>query len=62
MKIGIIGGSGLDDPRLLQDCKEIELETPHGKPSSKITQGKMSGRRSLHSQDTEKNMKFLQHK
>lgn len=43
MKIGIIGGSGLDDPRLLQDCKEIELETPHGKPSSKITQGKMSG-------------------
>lgn len=43
MKIGIIGGSGLDDPKLLQDYQEKEIETPYGKPSSKITQGKISG-------------------
>lgn len=41
MKIGIIGGSGLDDPKLLQDFREIEVETLYGKPSSKITQGKI---------------------
>ena len=37
MKIGIIGGSGLDDPKLFQDYEEKEVETPYGKPSSKIT-------------------------
>jgi len=41
MKIGIIGGSGLDDPKLLKDYKEIEVETPFGKPSSFITCGKI---------------------
>ena len=30
-KIGIIGGSGLDDPKLLADPAEIELETPYGR-------------------------------
>jgi len=42
MKIGIIGGSGLDDPKILQDFKELEVETPYGSPSSKITSGKIS--------------------
>jgi len=42
VKIGIIGGSGLDDPKLLKDFKEIEVETPHGKPSSKLTVGKIN--------------------
>jgi len=32
-KIGIIGGSGMDDPKLLSDPKEIDIETPYGKPS-----------------------------
>ena len=41
MKIGIIGGSGLDDPRLLQDCRELYLDTPYGSPSSSITSGKI---------------------
>ena len=41
MKIGVIGGSGLDDPKLLQDYKEIEVETPYGKPSSPLTIGKI---------------------
>lgn len=41
-KVGIIGGSGLDDPKLLQDFKEIEVETKFGKPSSKLTIGKIN--------------------
>jgi len=41
VKVGIIGGSGLDDPKLLKDYKEIELNTPYGKPSDKITSGKI---------------------
>jgi len=43
MKIGIIGGSGLDNPKLLQDHQEKEVETPYGKPSSTITEGKIQG-------------------
>jgi len=43
MKIGIIGGSGLDDPKILKEAKEVEVETPYGKPSSKLTTGKIEG-------------------
>ena len=39
MKFGIIGGSGLDDPKLLENYQEIEVETLYGKPSSKLTTG-----------------------
>lgn len=42
-KIGIIGGSGLDDPQLLHEATVIEVETPYGKPSSPITVGKIEG-------------------
>ena len=41
VKIGIIGGSGLDDPDILKDVKEIEADTPYGKPSSNLTIGKI---------------------
>jgi len=41
VKIGIIGGSGLDDPDLLKDYEEREIDTPYGKPSSPITCGKI---------------------
>lgn len=41
MKIGIIGGSGLDDPNLLENYEEKEAETPYGSPSSVITCGKI---------------------
>jgi len=44
IKIGIIGGSGLDDPKILQDFEEIEIDTPFGKPSSKLTKGTLEGR------------------
>lgn len=43
IKIGIIGGSGLDDPQILQDAKEITADTPYGAPSSPLTAGRISG-------------------
>lgn len=43
IKIGVIGGSGLDDPRILEDYIEKEISTPYGKPSSKLTCGKIQG-------------------
>ena len=43
VKIGIIGGSGLDDPKILKDYKEKEVFTDFGAPSSKLTIGKISG-------------------
>ncbi|MFH1608073.1 MAG: S-methyl-5'-thioadenosine phosphorylase [archaeon] len=36
MKIGVIGGSGLENADLLQNIEELEVKTPYGKPSSKI--------------------------
>ena len=41
LKIGIIGGSGLDDPDILKEKKEVEVDTPYGKPSSPLTIGKI---------------------
>jgi 5'-methylthioadenosine phosphorylase len=43
IKIGIIGGSGLDDPNLISNAEEVEVETPYGMPSSKLTVGKIKG-------------------
>jgi len=43
MKVGIIGGSGLDDPKFLENWEEKEVETRYGMPSSKITCGKLAG-------------------
>ena len=41
VKIGIIGGSGLDDPKILENYEEIEIETKYGSPSSRLTLGKI---------------------
>ncbi len=43
VKIGLIGGSGLDDPKILDEAREIDLETPYGKPSCLIKEGKIAG-------------------
>ena len=43
VKIGIIGGSGLDDPKLLENYENIDIITPYGHPSSSISQGKLNG-------------------
>ncbi len=42
-KIAIIGGSGLDDPKILKDYQEKEVENEYGKPSSALTCGKIGG-------------------
>ncbi len=43
-KIGIIGGSGLDDPDLLQNARDIEIDTKYGKPSALLKEGAIQGR------------------
>lgn len=43
-KIGIIGGSGLDNPDILKDPKDVYVETPWGPPSAPIRQGTIEGR------------------
>ncbi|MFP4042270.1 MAG: MTAP family purine nucleoside phosphorylase, partial [Bacteroidales bacterium] len=40
-KVGIIGGSGLEDPSILKQAETVELETPFGEPSSPLTTGKI---------------------
>jgi len=42
-KIGVIGGSGLYDIKGLKSVKEVEIDTPFGKPSDVITVGKLEG-------------------
>jgi 5'-methylthioadenosine phosphorylase len=42
MKIGIIGGSGLENPNILEDFSIKEVETPFGKPSSPLTTGRIN--------------------
>jgi len=44
-EIGIIGGTGLYDPKLLKKVEEIKVETPYGSPSDSITTGELRGRR-----------------
>jgi 5'-methylthioadenosine phosphorylase len=43
IKVGIIGGSGLDDPDILKDAQEVSVDTPYGKPSSALTCGSIGG-------------------
>ena len=42
VKIGIIGGSGLDNPNILKDSQEVEVTTPFGNPTSTLKTGKIS--------------------
>ena len=41
--IGIIGGSGLDDPDILEDAASVNVDTPYGRPSSSLTRGRVEG-------------------
>jgi 5'-methylthioadenosine phosphorylase len=43
MKIAIIGGSGFENPEILKNPGEIEVETPYGKPSSTFKTGNIGG-------------------
>ena len=44
-EIGIFGGTGIYDSELLQDSKEITMETPYGKTSDTITIGEFKGKK-----------------
>lgn len=41
--IGIIGGSGLDNPDLLSNPHEVKISTPYGAPSSPLLCGEING-------------------
>lgn len=43
-EVGIIGGTGLYDPKLLKNIQEVTVETPYGKPSDTITIGEIGGK------------------
>jgi len=43
VKIGIIGGSGLDNPDIMKDQKEVIVKTPYGDPSSPLLVGNIDG-------------------
>ncbi len=42
-RLGILGGSGLYEINQLKKTKEIELETPYGKPSDSLRMGELGG-------------------
>lgn len=42
-RIGIVGGSGLYKMGIIKDAEEIDVNTPFGNPSDKITLGKIGG-------------------
>jgi 5'-methylthioadenosine phosphorylase len=44
-EIGIFGGTGIYDSGLLNESKEITIDTPYGKPSDSITIGEFNGRK-----------------
>uniref|UniRef100_A0A1B6GNE0 S-methyl-5'-thioadenosine phosphorylase n=1 Tax=Cuerna arida TaxID=1464854 RepID=A0A1B6GNE0_9HEMI len=43
IKIGIIGGSGLNNPDILEEAEEIFVDTPYGPPSDCLILGKIKG-------------------
>ena len=43
MRIGIIGGSGLDNPDILEEPRDQSVATPYGEPSSPLKHGKIGG-------------------
>jgi 5'-methylthioadenosine phosphorylase len=44
-EIGIIGGTGFSDPKLVEKGREIKLDTPYGPPSDNIIVGEMRGKK-----------------
>ena len=42
-KIGIIGGSGLDDPSMFENPRDVVMTTPWGEPSSSLREGSIGG-------------------
>jgi len=45
VEIGIIGGSGLYDPEVIEGAKELKIYTPYGPPSDSIIVGMLKNRK-----------------
>ncbi|CAD6198415.1 unnamed protein product [Caenorhabditis auriculariae] len=43
VKVGIIGGTGLEDPQILSNPKSVVVETPYGSPSDALLEGTING-------------------
>ena len=43
IRVGIIGGSGLENPEILQSSEEKHVDTPYGPPSSSLMCGSLNG-------------------
>ena len=43
-EIGVIGGTGVYDPEMLEGRREVKVYTPYGAPSDMITLGVIRGR------------------
>jgi len=43
-EIGIIGGTGIYESEAFENVREVEIDTPFGKPSDKIFMGEFEGR------------------
>uniref|UniRef100_A0A8D8QBT9 S-methyl-5'-thioadenosine phosphorylase n=1 Tax=Cacopsylla melanoneura TaxID=428564 RepID=A0A8D8QBT9_9HEMI len=43
VKIGFIGGSGLNNPQILENAKEVAVDTPYGSPSDVLISGTIKG-------------------
>lgn len=43
IKIAIIGGSGIDNPKIIKNAEEINIETPYGATSSPLISGQIDG-------------------
>jgi 5'-methylthioadenosine phosphorylase len=43
IKVAIIGGSGIDNPQILKNHEEINLDTPYGPAASPLTCGQIGG-------------------
>ena len=42
-KIGIIGGSGLDNPHMFSHARDVHFSTPWGEPSCPLREGEVEG-------------------
>ena len=43
LKVGIIGGTGFDDPEIITNRQELTIDTPFGVTSAPLISGKISG-------------------
>src|SRR3989338_6586192 len=43
VKIGIIGGSGIDNPEIMDSPKKVKIHTPYGATSDLVTSGRVKG-------------------